>query len=353
MARWVAFIVGVDEYEYFDKLTGARNDAESLLEALTDSEIGLFDRGTSRIVLNPSKHSLEQELASFFDGLNTEDTLLLYFAGHGAALQNRLYLATKDTRLMNNGHLNTATATPFSMIEDLLRYSPPGSVMTIIDACQSAALGEDIEGLRTALGRASINIHRSLGNGYQYLSACRPHQFAQEATVGNTSHGQLTTAVINALHSGANASATDEFLSFTTVCRFVQDKMSDLADQQPVQFNSDLVSPIRIALNINYKPPKNWPLSFSKDFADILKSFKDAGDGVHRAREILDTVQWTVWRKLAHWAVIESPKPGYGCITERGLRFLRGEIDLPKTLEIKDNNVVNHSIETVNIKIFI
>jgi hypothetical protein len=354
MARWIAFLVGVDEYAYFDKLSGAKNDAESLWEALIDPKIGLFDDGYSRIELNPTKNKLEQELASFFDGLKANDILLLYFAGHGVALQNRLYLATTDTRLMNNNkdYLNPATATPFSVIEDLLRYSPSGSVMTIIDACQSAALGEDIESLRAALGSAGVHVHRSLGHGYQYLSACRPHQFASETTVGSTYHGQLTAAVISALRSGANAPSTDEFVSFTAVCRFVQDQMSNLKDQQPVQFNSDLVSPIPIALNVNYKPPKNWQVSFSRDFVDILKSFKDAGEGFHQAREILDTVQWTVWRKLEHWGVIESPRKGYGRITERGLQFLRGEINLPKTLEIKDNKVVNQSNETVNSRTY-
>jgi hypothetical protein len=30
MARWIAFLVGVDEYNFLEKLKGAKNDAESL-----------------------------------------------------------------------------------------------------------------------------------------------------------------------------------------------------------------------------------------------------------------------------------------------------------------------------------
>lgn len=354
MARWIAFLVGVDDYEYFDKLGGAKNDAESLWKILIDSKIGLFDGSASRLVLSPTKNKLEQELASFFDAIKANDILLLYFAGHGVALQNKLYLATTDTRFMNinKNYLNPATAIPFSVIEDLLRYSLSGSVMTIIDACQSAALGEDIESLRAALGSAGVHVHRSLGHGYQYLSACRPHQFAQETTVGSTHHGQLTSAVISALRSRSKIPSTDEFVSFTAVCRFVQDKMSNLENQQPVQFNSDLVSPIIMARNINYKPPKNWLNPFDKYKVDILKRFQDAGEGLHHAIEILEPGQWSVWRKLKHWGVIESPKSGYGRITEQGRQFLRGEIELPKTLEIKNNKVVTKSNEIITIKTF-
>ncbi|MCI0613907.1 caspase family protein [bacterium] len=351
MARWIAFLVGVDEYKFLEKLKGAKNDAESLWKVLIDPKIGLFDKDASRLVLNPTKYELEQALALFFDGLRANDVLLLYFAGHGAALQNKLYLATTDTRLMKSDYINPATATPFGVVEDLLRYSPSKSVMTVIDACQSATLGEDIAGLRNALG-TSVHVSRSLGQGYQYLSACRPHQLAQETTLGNAHHGQLTAAVIEAVRSGANVPRTEEFITFTAISRFVQDQMSNLENQQPVQFNSDLVSPITMARNINFKPPKNWLNTFDKYKVDILQRFQDVGEGLHHAINILEPGQWSVWRKLKHWGVIESPKNGYGRITERGRQFLRGEIDLPKTLGIKNDKVVTTSSETINIKTF-
>ncbi len=352
MARWIALLVGVDEYKHLAKLKGAVNDAEKLFECLIDPHIGLFDKNISRNILNPTKAQLDQELSTFFDEIRTDDILLIYFAGHGAALQNKLYLATIDTRLMNTGHLNPATAVPFGVFEDLLRYSPATSVMTVIDACESAILGEEIIGLRRALGGAGANVLRSLGQGYQYLSACRPHQSAQETMVDDINHGQLTSAIIHALRSGSSVPASEEFVTFTAVCRFVQDFMVGVDDQQPVQFNSDLVSPIRIARNINYRPRQSWQVSFTSDFFDILQRFERAGDGLHRAREILETVQWTVWRKLEHWKVIESPRKGYGRITRIGREFFDGRVELPKTLEIRNNQVLTKSTETVNIRDF-
>lgn len=352
MSRWVAFLVGVDDYEHLGKLNGAKNDAITLWENLTDTQIGLFDKDSSRQLVNPTKNHLEQQLALFFEELKSDDVLLIYFAGHAIALQNRLYLTTVDSRFLRATDLNPATAIPFSIVEDLLRLSPPTSVMAIIDACQSATLGEEITNLRNALGKAGTNVIRSLGQGYQYLSAARPHQAAKEISVGRTEHGLLTAAIINALRSGANTPSNEEYLTFTAVCRFVQDQMSMVSDQQPVQFNSDLVSLIRIARNINYTPPQNWHLKFNNEFIDILRKFEAAGPGFHRARKILETVPWTVWKKLEHWKLLESPRKGYGCITDSGVRFLRGELDIPKTLYIKDNRVVGQSDESVNIKDF-
>ena len=80
--------------------------------------------------------------------------------------------------------------------------------------------------------------------------------------------------------------------------------------------------------------------SLSDDFVDILSKFYSAGSNQsHKARDILNVTQYTVWKKLMHWGVIESPKKGVGKITERGIKFLKGEIDLPETLYILNNEV--------------
>lgn len=106
----------------------------------------------------------------------------------------------------------------------------------------------------------------------------------------------------------------------------------------------------KIVRVINSAHEPTWPLNFSRDFADILRSFAAAGDGLHQARAILNITQYTVWKKLIHWGVVKSSRKGYGSISQRGLQFLDGKIDLPATLYIRKNEVVNESRETVNIK---
>lgn len=106
----------------------------------------------------------------------------------------------------------------------------------------------------------------------------------------------------------------------------------------------------RIVKGIKSAHEPAWPLDFSKDFADILECFAAAGEGAHRARDILNITQYTVWKKLMHWGVMESPKKGYGSISPRGHQFLKGKMDLPVRLYIRKNKIVNKSRETVSIK---
>lgn len=60
--------------------------------------------------------------------------------------------------------------------------------------------------------------------------------------------------------------------------------------------------------------------------------------------------QYTVWKKLMHWGVIESPKNGIGKVTEIGKKFLEGHIDLPETLYILDNQVKYQSRNRIKVK---
>lgn len=87
-----------------------------------------------------------------------------------------------------------------------------------------------------------------------------------------------------------------------------------------------------------------WKISLSDDFIEILSKFNSDGSSEpHKARDILNMTQYTVWKKLMHWGVIESPKKGVGKITDLGIRFLKGEIELPETLYILGNQVKSQS----------
>ncbi len=94
-----------------------------------------------------------------------------------------------------------------------------------------------------------------------------------------------------------------------------------------------------------------WKVSLSDDFIDILSKFNSEGHAKsHKARDILSVTQYTVWKKLMHWGVIESPQKGVGKITERGAEFLNGEIDLPETLYILNNEVKYQSQNRIKVK---
>jgi hypothetical protein len=91
-----------------------------------------------------------------------------------------------------------------------------------------------------------------------------------------------------------------------------------------------------------------WTLIFSDEFKDILHKFAKAGNGLHQPKNLNFTFsQRTVWRKLRHWGLIDSPQKGYGQITQRGLEFLEGQLLIPRELQIEDDTVVNKSKELI------
>ena len=128
--------------------------------------------------------------------------------------------------------------------------------------------------------------------------------------------------------------------------RFKELQYCDLFDEDGFEKILQAIRPLKL------DSEDVWQLSFGADFAEILIKFAMAGEGAHRARDILNITQYTVWKKLMHWDFVESSKMGFGKITERGRKFLRGEIDIPVRLDIRDNNAVNQSHERVGIKDF-
>lgn len=96
-----------------------------------------------------------------------------------------------------------------------------------------------------------------------------------------------------------------------------------------------------------------WSLEFSEEFKDIVHKFASAGSGLHQPKDLNFTfTQRTVWRKLRHWNLIESPQKGYGQITQQGLDFLSGQLSIPKKLQIDNDAVVWKSPDLIDINNF-
>ncbi len=92
-----------------------------------------------------------------------------------------------------------------------------------------------------------------------------------------------------------------------------------------------------------------WTVSLSSSLVEILSKFYQAGKQEHTARDILNVIEYTVWRKLILWAFLDTTTKGKGLITQKGIQFLQDKIEVPQTLYISDGKVLLHSAETVCI----
>lgn len=180
-----ALIVGIDHYEAVPSLHGCVNDAHAVKAVLERHADGTTNFDT-RIVTGtgPSESvgraHLKDAIRELFAG--KEDTVLLYFAGHGHVEATGGYLCASDSRSGDDGM-------PLSEILTLANKSRTGNKVIILDSCHSGVAGTSPD-----TGSAV------LADGMTILTASAADQYATEAD----GSGTFTTLLVDALNGAAS-----------------------------------------------------------------------------------------------------------------------------------------------------
>lgn len=94
-----ALVIGIDGYEHLGKLKTCVNDAEALAKVLTEQ--GGFGGKDGRVIVLSDRSDTKPTLANIRslvikftspDNIRVDDTVLLFFSGHGAMVKERNYL---------------------------------------------------------------------------------------------------------------------------------------------------------------------------------------------------------------------------------------------------------------------
>jgi Caspase domain/WD domain, G-beta repeat len=152
-------------------LNGARQDVDTLRAALTNDQFGLFSPDQVTVCLNKPAATVKRAIFEFIDFAGHDDTLLLYYSGHGDSVRSQLYLAAYDT----DGSALAATginATEISgYIDDRNRAS---KVVVVLDCCQAGAFGDK--------GGPGIELPEQLsGEGRFVLASSRSFEASKDA----------------------------------------------------------------------------------------------------------------------------------------------------------------------------
>lgn len=146
-----ALIIGISNYVQCDKIPSCDNDANDLKHVLTTTKEYGYSQGDivlmtsqSKGNLYPSKANIERQIARLFRGASSDDTVLLFFSGHGANVNNIQYLCPMDCSPANI----SGTLIPLSFVKDELNNSSAKVKLILLDACHS---GENSRGLKGAL----------------------------------------------------------------------------------------------------------------------------------------------------------------------------------------------------------
>jgi Caspase domain len=236
--RSYAVLIGASTYHFSElpDLPAVRRNLDALAEMLTDQTLGWLPPERCVVLPDPTDVRLVYRTLRRYAGL-AEDTLLVYFAGHGrTGPHNELYLSMTDT---DPDELRVS-ALPFDIIRDVLGDSPATNRVLILDCCFSGRAIQDMSGPDEAiLGQIGIE------GTYTLTSA--PANAVALAPVG-ADYTAFTGELITLLRTGLPEGP--ELLTFATVYRQLLHTMTRRGLPLPRQRGTGTVDQLALARNV-------------------------------------------------------------------------------------------------------
>jgi hypothetical protein len=177
-------------------LEGPSHDAHELERALTNGKFGLFAKKNVRVCPNQPAAGVMKAIGDFLDSARDDDTLLLYYSGHGQRDGSRLYLGAYDT----DGAAVFATGLDTENISYLIkRRNRARNMVVVLDCCHAGAF--DDKGGSDTLELPELQ----LGEGQYLLASSRWFETSKDtAAAGRPSPftGALCQALLDPDLSG-------------------------------------------------------------------------------------------------------------------------------------------------------
>lgn len=186
--RYRALLIGNSTFpadaHNLQTLEGPVNDVTFLRAALSDPGSGMFEPDNVRVVPERTTPEVLGELEQFLGGAGRDDTLLLYYSGHGLLNESgQLFLCARDTR--TDRLLSTAVSS--TTVNQMIDASAARSTVIVLDCCHSGAFkGGSVPASLRGTGRFVIASSRSgqLANDADRLN--RTSLFTQHLVEGLT-----------------------------------------------------------------------------------------------------------------------------------------------------------------------
>lgn len=239
MSKRLCLCVGVSECPdpQLGPLPGAKADALSVFEALTDSKMGQYDAVESVQLINPSKTDFLDALARLSYDPDI-DTLTIYFAGHGVIIDSVYYLCCSDIELDKVAYSGLSLTSLFQIIGN----AKPRYTNIIIDACHAAGVAHDVQSLvkPNSLGPAN-------SFGVTILAMSAIDQYAHEAPPSATVQGGYgTLALLKCLKGETDCHVNKSHLSLDDISKAID---LGIEDQSPNFWSFNISGSPQFCLN--------------------------------------------------------------------------------------------------------
>lgn len=239
--RRSALLIGTGTYDdpEFAPLRSPAADVNLMGGVLGTPAIGGF---TVTTLVDRPVGELRAEVEEFLAGRAPDETVLVYFSGHGMLDPSGwLYLATRDTA--HNRLASTALEAPWLVRR--MDDCRAGQQILILDCCYSGGFAQGTKG--AADERLPMSQLRSQGHGRAVLAASRRGQRAYEdaSPAGEAAPSVFTAALAEGLRTGGADTEGRGRVEVYEAFRFAEDRVRERDPRQTPQltlerFESDI-----------------------------------------------------------------------------------------------------------------
>ena len=234
-----ALLIGINHY-YLDDTIGnlqyCVNDVVELDEILSDKLRGDFSTQLLHSQIDdikslPTRSNIMSWISLLANNSESNDSILLYFAGHGFEQEGVNYLLPADSR----HNVLSETAIPLRWVKETLSKSLARKKFVIIDACHSGS----------TIGRShSVPMTRSFheemfseAEGFAVLSSCKIGQLSYDYP--EKIHGAFSYYLLEGLRGSADSDG-DFIITVPDANNYVSRKLHEWSLSRGVQQNPTL-----------------------------------------------------------------------------------------------------------------
>lgn len=128
-ARRVALVIGISHYDHAPALANPANDAADVAAKFRAMGFEVMEG------YDLAKHPLELRISAFAEKLRSSEAGVLYFAGHGIAINGESFILPRDAKLADAVTARLETISAADLV-DMLSNGPAAGIV-IFDACRN------------------------------------------------------------------------------------------------------------------------------------------------------------------------------------------------------------------------
>ena len=150
--------------------------------ALTDASCGLFPSTNVEVLFERTSKEVVSEVEEFFQAAARQDTVLLYFSGHGRRYRQELYLCARDTIVSKL----TSSAVSTHQLKTIIESCRADVVVVVLDCCFSGSYkgAEELGGALAGAGTFVLASSRANELSADSDSTRRPSPFTETLALG-------------------------------------------------------------------------------------------------------------------------------------------------------------------------